>query len=231
IGIFDTLDELLERVEIYTRQGYRRTKIKIQPGWDIEPVRRIRDEFPETPLMVDANAAYTIADLPLFREMDRFRLMMYEQPLGRHALDEMAELSREVNTPVCADESAESLDALERIIKLDAAGIINVKIQRVGGIKNAVRMHDRAREAGLACWVGTMPELGVASAEAIQLATLPNFLYPTDVEASARWYVDDLVDPLIEIDRAGVLHPQQVSVNCEKLDRYRVRHLQVTGRE
>ncbi|MEO7650157.1 MAG: enolase C-terminal domain-like protein, partial [Bryobacteraceae bacterium] len=152
-----------------------------------------------------------------------FGLMMYEQPLGRHALEDMAELRREVQTPVCADESAETMAMVERIIELGSAQIINIKIQRVGGIKVARRMHDRAQEAGLNCWMGTMPELGIASTEAIHLATLPNFLYPTDVESSSRWYVDDLIEPAISIDAGGFLYPRSVTVNREKLERYAVR--------
>ncbi len=226
LGIFDTVDELLERVERFVREGYRRVKVKIQPGWDVEPVSRTRERFPTLPLMTDANAAYTIRDKAVFKELDRFHLMMYEQPLGRNALEEMAELARSVRTPVCADESAESLSMLERLIELRAASIINVKIQRVGGIHNAKRMHDRAREAGLPCWVGTMPELGIASAEAVHLATLPNFTFPTDVEASSRWYLDDIVAPPIEIDGEGFLHPRPVRVLEEKLERYGVRRLE-----
>ena len=227
IGIFDTIDELLERVALYVGQGYRRVKIKIQHGWDVEPVSRVRERFPDTPLMVDANAAYTISDLPVFRELDRFGLMMYEQPLGRHALEEMAELSRSVRTPVCADESAESQEMLERMIELGSAKIINIKIQRVGGIRKAKRMYDRAYEAGLPCWMGTMPELGIASAEAVHLATLPNFLYPTDVEASSRWYTDDVIEPEITISPDGFLQPQTVSVSAQKVERYRIKHATV----
>lgn len=227
IGIFQTVDELIERVGRYRNQGYRRIKIKIQPGWDVEPVSRVRQAFPDTPLMVDANAAYSIGDLPVFRELDRFGLMMYEQPLARHSLEESAELARSVRTPVCADESAESLPMLERIIELGAAQIINVKIQRVGGIHNAKRMHDRARDAGLPCWVGTMPELGIASAEAVHLATMPNFSYPTDVEASARWYTDDIIEPPIAITPEGYLYPEPVRPVPEKIERYRVRRAEL----
>ena len=223
IGIFDTTDELVERVGRFVAQGYRRVKVKIQPGWDLDPLSRIREKFPDVPLMVDANAAYTIADLPLFREMDRFRLMMYEQPLGRHDFEQLAELSRTVSTPVCADESAESMETLERMIALKSVKIVNVKIQRVGGIRNAKRMHDRAQAAGLACWVGTMPELGIASVEAVHLGTLPNFVYPTDVEASARWYTDDIVEPLLDIDAEGYLTPQPLRVSEAKIERYRIK--------
>ncbi len=228
IGLFDSIDELIERVELYRNQGYQRVKIRIQPGWDVEPVSRIRARFPTLPLMTDANAAYTIRDLDVFRELDRFGLMMFEQPLAREALEDSAALARAVRTPVCADESADSLEALERIIELKAASILNIKIQRVGGIHNAKRMHDRAQQAGLPCWVGTMPELGIASAEAIHFATLPNFQYPTDVEASERWYTGDIVSPTIEIDGNGFLHAGAFVPDPAKLDRYRIRHAAFT---
>jgi O-succinylbenzoate synthase len=225
IGICDTLDELLDRVARFVLEGYRRVKIKIQPGWDIEPVSRVRERFPKIPLMTDANAAYAAADIPLFRELDRFGLMMFEQPMGRHDLEAMAALARAVKTPLCADESAESMEMLEHLIERRAASIINIKVQRVGGIRNAKRMYDRATQAGLACWAGTMPELAIASLEAIHLATLPNFVYPTDVEASARWFTDDLTDPPIRIDRDGFLHPASAEVDRVKLEKYTVRRV------
>ncbi len=234
IGIFDTIEELLHRVSRYLADGYQRVKIKIQPGWDIEPVRAVRQRFGGIHLMVDANAAYGIHDLPIFQELDRFRLMMFEQPFARNALEEMAELQRHVETPVCADESAESAAALEEIIRLGAARIINIKIQRVGGIAAARAMHDRARAAGLACWLGTMPELGIASVQGLHLATLPGFVYPTDVEASSRWYCDDIIDPLLQIDAQGFLHlpagpGSGFTVNQDKLKRYTVKRREFTA--
>ena len=146
----------------------------------------------------------------------------------------MAELQRAVRTPVCADESAESLDALERILALGSARIINIKIQRVGGLERARRMHDRTHAAGLACWLGTMPELGIASAQGLHLATLPGFRYPTDVESSERWYVDDLVDPLLQIDAQGRLHlppgpGSGFTVNRSKLERYTIQRVELTA--
>ncbi|HYM09174.1 MAG TPA: o-succinylbenzoate synthase [Bryobacterales bacterium] len=233
IGIFDTIDELLDRVARYRAQGYQRVKIKIQPGWDLEPVRAVRERFGGIPLMADANAAYAAKDIPLFEELDRFGLMMYEQPLAKDALEEMAELQRRVRTPVCADESAEP-ENLERIITLGAARIINIKIQRVGGLGPAIAMHDKARAAGLGCWLGTMPELGIASAQGLHLATFPGFVYPTDVEASARWYCDDLVEPSIDIDERGFLHippgpGSGFAVSREKLERYTIKNMEFTA--
>ena len=225
IGIYDTVDELCERVERFIKEGYRRVKIKVQPGWDVEPVAAIRKKFPETALMIDANAAYSLEDTDVFLELEAYDLMMIEQPLGREAHGEAAELQRQLRTPLCADESAESHQALEEIIEKGAARIINIKVQRVGGLSEARLMLERARFAGLDCWVGTMPELGVASAHGLHLAMLEGFNYPTDIEASARWYVDDVVEPAITIDGVGYIHAPGGAgtgfhVSREKLEQY-----------
>jgi O-succinylbenzoate synthase len=225
IGIFDTVDELLERVRLYVAQGYRRVKIKIQPGWDVEPVARIREEFPALPLMVDANGAYSIVDVASLRELDQFGLMMIEQPLAASAIDEAGELQSQLKTPLCADESADSIAAVEQLIEIDAARVINIKVQRVGGLSAALVMLHVARAAGLRCWVGTMPELGIASAQALHFAMHTGFTFPTDIEASTRWYADDVIEPLIEIDRKGFIHVPQgagmgFSVSRVKVDQY-----------
>lgn len=232
IGIFETIDELIDRVRRYVADGYQRVKIKIQPGWDVEPVAAVRAKFPEVPLMVDANAAYMSGDLPLFRELDRFKLMMIEQPLAAHALAEAGELQAQLTTPLCADESADSLISLEQLITHKAARIINIKVQRVGGLSEALLMLRAARAAGLQCWVGTMPELGIASAQGLQLAMHEGFSFPTDIEASTRWYVDDIVAPAIEIDKRGFIHvPRGVGsgfyVSREKVERYTITTEQV----
>jgi len=227
IGIFDTVEELLERVLRYVAQGYRRVKIKIQPGWDIEPVEAVRARFPEVALMLDANAAYTIGDELIFRELDQFGLMMIEQPLAADAIDEAGELQATLQTPLCADESAESLASVDRLIEKQAARIINIKVQRVGGLSEALLMLNKARAAELECWVGTMPELGIASAQALHLAMHEGFSFPTDVEASRRWYVDDIVEPLIEIDADGFINAPAgpgigYRVSREKIERYSI---------
>ena len=227
IGIYDQVADLLERVDRYAAQGYRRVKIKIEPGWDIEPVAAVRARFPNLPLMVDANAAYSIADAGVFRELDAQGLMMIEQPLAREAHAEAGELQRQLRTPLCADESAESTEALTSLIENDAARIINIKVQRVGGLSEARLMLAAARAAGLECWVGTMPELGVASAQGLHFATLDGFSYPTDIEASTRWYVEDVIEPVIEIDARGYIHlpagpGMGYRVNREKVEEYAV---------
>jgi len=228
IGIYDHIGELLERVGRYSNEGYQRVKIKIKPGWDLEPVRAIRERFPEIPLMVDANAAYTIADQSVFRELDSFGLMMIEQPLARAAHEEAAALQRSLSTPICADESADSLDSLATLIEKRAARIVNIKIQRVGGLSEARLMLEQSRAAGLECWVGTMPELGVASAQGLHLAAHTGFTYPSDIEASTRWYADDIIEPTIAIDSKGfiTLPPgpgMGFAVSRDKLERYSTR--------
>jgi O-succinylbenzoate synthase len=227
IGIFDTIDELIERVERYVAQGYQRVKIKIQPGWDVEPVSRLRTHFPELPLMVDANAAYTLADKSIFRELDRFGLMMIEQPLAASAIDEAGELQARLETPLCADESADTLATLNELIEKQAARIVNIKVQRVGGLSEALLMLETARAANLQCWVGTMPELGIASAQGLHLAMHSAFAFPTDIEASSRWYVDDIIEPLIDIDANGFITiPPGIGtgyeVSREKVERYSI---------
>jgi O-succinylbenzoate synthase len=225
IGIFDSTDELIERVRRYVGEGYQRVKIKIQPGWDVEPVVAVREAFPQLPLMVDANAAYAISDLQIFRELDRFQLLMIEQPLASNAIAEAGELQANLKTPLCADESAESMAALDELITHRAARVINIKVQRVGGLSEALLMLRTARAAGLQCWVGTMPELGIASAQGLHLAMHDGFTFPTDIEASARWYVDDVIEPAIEIEENGFIKVPfgagtGFEVSREKVERY-----------
>jgi o-succinylbenzoate synthase len=229
IGIYDEIPDLLERVDRYNSQGYRRVKIKIEPGWDVEPVAAIRGRFPDLSLMVDANAAYGPDDFVVFRELDKYDLMMIEQPLARDAHEEAGALQREIRTPICADESAESIAALESLIDYGAARIVNIKVQRVGGLNEARLMFEFARSAGLDCWVGTMPELGIASAQGLAFASLDGFKYPTDIEASSRWYVDDVIEPKIEIDDQGYVHVPDgpgcgYQVSTEKVEQYCVGH-------
>jgi O-succinylbenzoate synthase len=227
IGLMATLSELLDRVERSLREGYRRIKIKIEPGRDVDLVRGIRQRFGSVPLMVDANASYRLEHFPVFEELDRLGLMMIEQPLERQALAEHAELQRRLQTPICLDESADSLDAIRSIIRLRSAHILNIKVQRMGGLWLARQAHDLAQKAGMPCWLGTMPELGVASAQGLHLGTLPGFVFPSDVEASARWYVDDIISPLIEVSADGYISMPDApgmgyGVDIDKVVQYRV---------
>jgi O-succinylbenzoate synthase len=234
IGLMPTVADLLHRIERFLAEGYQRIKIKIEPGNDIELVRAVRERFRGIPIMVDANAAYRLEDFAVFKELDRHNLMMIEQPLAREALAEHAELQRRLRTPVCLDESAESVAAIQEIARLHSGRIINIKVQRMGGLGPALQAHDLAQEAGIPCWLGTMPELGIASVQGLHLGTLPNFSYPTDVEASNRWFIDDVVDPPITVAPGGWIHlpggpGMGYRVDLRRVERYRVKMEEFPG--
>ena len=205
IGIQDSLDELVERVAIERAAGYRRVKIKIKPGWDVQAVERVRAEFGDIPLMVDANAAYTLADAPRLAELDRFDLTMIEQPLDYDDIRDHARLQRDLGTAICLDESIHSVRAAAEAIELGACRVINIKPGRVGGHAEARRLHDLAAAHGVPVWHGGMLESGIGRAHNIHLSTLPNFSLPGDIAASRRYYAPDLIDPEIEVRADGTI--------------------------
>jgi O-succinylbenzoate synthase len=226
-GIYASVKGLLLAIEKHRSDGYKRVKIKIQPGWDIKPLTEVRREFGAIQLMVDANCAYTQADLSHLKSLDDFDLMMIEQPLPKDDLEGHAKLQAMNRTPICLDESAKDVPTVQKAIELKSCKIVNIKIQRVGGLLNAKRMHDLCAQAGIPVWGGTMPELGIGGAQTLHLATLPNFKYPTDVEASKRWFVDDIIDPLIEVQDGIITLPDGNGngylLNTRVMDRYKVR--------
>ena len=185
VGLYDSIVELLKTIETHLAEGYRRVKIKIKPGSDVELVRAVRQHFGEIPLMVDGNGAYTAADIDVFRELDEFDLLMLEQPMKASDLDGLVRLQEAVSTPVCLDETAETHELTAEAIRRRACRIVNLKIQRVGGLGPARAIHDLCYQQGIACWVGSMPELGLGQAHGIHLATLANCKYPTDIEPAA----------------------------------------------
>jgi o-succinylbenzoate synthase len=205
IGIQDSLDELVERVTIERAAGYRRVKIKVKPGWDVTAVERIRTAFGAIPLMVDANAAYTYDDRDRMAALDRFDLLMIEQPLDYDDIRDHARLQRVIRTPICLDESIHSVRAAEEAIAFDACRIINIKPGRVGGHGESIRLHDLAAAHGLPVWHGGMLESGIGRAHNIHLSTLPNFSLPGDVAASRRYFAPDLIDPEIVVRPDGTI--------------------------
>jgi O-succinylbenzoate synthase len=231
VGLYPTVVELLQTIEAHLSEGYRRVKIKIRPGQDVELVRAVRQHFGDIPLMVDANAAYTTADLDVFRALDDEDLLMFEQPMAAGDLDGLAALQAAVATPVCLDETAETPELVAEALRRGAGRVVNLKIQRVGGLGPALAIHNLCHGHGIACWVGTMPELGVGQAQGIHLAALANCKYPTDIEPSARWFVDDYVVPLIELSAPGLLAvPTRPGLGYE-VDHAKVRHYQVRQQE
>jgi o-succinylbenzoate synthase len=205
IGIQNSLDELVERVAIEWAAGYRRVKIKIKPGWDVDAVERVRARFGDIPLMVDANAAYGLADAARLAELDRFNLTMIEQPLDYDDIRDHATLQRQLRTAICLDESIRSVKAAAEAIEMGACRIINIKPGRVGGHAESVRLHDLAAAHGVPVWHGGMLESGIGRAHNIHLSTLRNFSLPGDVAASRRYYAPDLIDPEIEVASDGTI--------------------------
>lgn len=205
IGIQDSLEQLVERVRIEVAAGYRRVKIKIKPGWDVEAVETLRTAIGPIPLMVDANAAYDLEDAGHLAELDRFDLMMIEQPLDYDDLRDHAELQRRLRTPICLDESIHSVRAADDAIAIHACRIINIKPGRVGGHQQSIRLHDLTAAHGIPVWHGGMLESGVGRAHNIHLSTLPNFTLPGDVAASRRYYAPDLIEPGIDVRSDGTI--------------------------
>jgi O-succinylbenzoate synthase len=205
IGIQDTPEQLLEKIEKELAAGYQRIKIKIKPGWDRGVVEKVRARFPEIRLMVDANSAYTLADAPLLRALDEFKLMMVEQPLAYDDREDHAKLQRQIKTPVCLDESVRSAEDARKAIELGACRIVNVKLGRVGGHAEAARVETVCREAGVPVWCGGMLESGIGRAHNIAMATLQGFTLPGDVSASARYWAEDIIDPPVTVTPQGTI--------------------------
>jgi O-succinylbenzoate synthase len=231
IGIQDTLDELAARIEAELAAGYRRIKIKVKPGWDLEAVRMVRRRFGDIPLMADANAAYTLGDADRLAALDAYDLMMIEQPLGYDDILEHAELQKRIRTPICLDESIHASKTAGEAIRLGACRIINIKPGRVGGHAESIRLHDVCAGAGVPVWHGGMLESGIGRAHNIHLASLPNFSLPGDIAASKRYYVPDLVDPPIEVAADGTIAvPTGPGIGVH-IDRERVRRATLRNAE
>ena len=235
IGIQDSLDELADRVSVEREAGYQRVKIKIKPGWDIAAVERIRSQFGDIPLMVDANGAYTLDDAAHLAGLDRFGLMMIEQPLDYDDVLDHAALQRGITTPVCLDESITSPRVARIAMDAGACRVINVKPGRLGGHAESVRVHDLADSRGLPVWHGGMLESGIGRAHNLHLSSLPNFRLPGDIAASRRYYDPDLIDLPIEVAPDGtVAVPADgpgigVRVVPERVERATLRRTEITA--
>lgn len=217
VGIVDTIDELVADVGGYLDEGYSRIKIKIKPGWDIEPVRALRGAFgDEFPLQVDANTAYSLSDARHLAKLDDFGLLLIEQPLGESDFREHAELAKLVATPICLDESVTSAKAAADAIILGATTVINVKPGRVGGYLEARRIHDLCRATGVAAWCGGMLETGIGRAANAALAALPGFTLTGDISASDRFYAEDITEPFV-LDDGHIAVPRGMGLGVEPI--------------
>ncbi len=206
LGIEPTIDDLLEQVSLRVGEGYQRVKLKIAPGWDVEPVRAVRAAFPEVPLHVDANGAYSTPDV--FQKLDGLGLLMIEQPFAPRAFFAHAELQETLATPICLDESIEEVDDVVTALVLKAGRVLNLKVSRMGGLTPAVRAHDLAVALGVPVWCGGMHEFGIGRAANVALSSLPGFTLPSDVSGSDKYYARDITTEPIVCDAGFVMVPE-----------------------
>ena len=203
LGIEKDVGRLLDVVGEFVAQGYPRVKLKIAPGWDVTPVAAVRERWPDLPLQVDANSAYTLDQIPQIKELDRFGLLMIEQPLGHDDIVDHARVQAELETPICLDESIHTAEDARKALDLSAGRIINIKTSRLGGLLEAKKTHDVCYARGIPVWAGGMHEYGVGRAANVAIAALPGFTLPGDVSGSDKYYAHDITTvPILATDGA-----------------------------
>ena len=205
IGIQDSVEQLLEKIQTELAAGYRRIKVKVKPGWDVNVLERIRARWADITLSCDANSAYTLDQVEHLRKFDQFNLLMIEQPLWHDDIYYHARLQKELRTAICLDESIISARTAAFAVESAACRIINVKVGRVGGFTEAMKVHDIARDNNIPVWCGGMLETGIGRAHNIVLSTLPNFSLPGDVSASKRYWKEDIIEPDVEVSPQGMI--------------------------
>ena len=226
LGIQENIEDLLKQVDQYVNEGYKRIKIKIQPGQDIDVMRAVRNRFPSIELMADANSAYTLDDVETLKKLDELNLMMIEQPLAYDDIIDHADLQAQIQTPICLDESIHSLEDVKKAIRINSCKIINLKIGRVGGLTESRKIHDFCLENNIPLWCGGMLEAGVGRAHNIAITSLPGFNLPGDTAASSRYWKEDIIDPEVTVtdgyitltDKPGIGY----EVNREKVAKYTI---------
>lgn len=215
IGIQNTIDDLLRLIENYLAQGYKRIKVKIQPGWDVDVIAAIRKVYPDIPLMADANCAYTLKDAEHLAVLDEFNLTMIEQPLAHDDIVDHAQLQARLRTPICLDESIRSVEDVRKALQLGSCKVINIKIGRVGGLTEAKKIHDLCQEHKIPVWCGGMLESGIGRAHNVAITTLPNFVLPGDTAASSRYWERDIIDPEVTVEHGTITVPDSPGIGYE----------------
>ena len=226
IGIQQNVEDLIELVRGYVAEGYKRMKVKIKPGFDVDVIQALREAFPHVPLMADANSAYTLDDIDVLKQLDEFNLTMIEQPLASDDIIDHAKLQKELKTPICLDESIHSLEDARKAIELGSTKIINIKIGRVGGLTESKKIHDYCMENDIPVWCGGMLESGIGRAHNVALTTLPNFILPGDTAGSSRYWEEDVITPEVVAEDGYITVPTSYGIgyepNIEAMDRYTV---------
>jgi O-succinylbenzoate synthase len=228
IGIQNSHEQLLEKIEAELAAGYRRIKVKCKPGWDVEVFGKIRDRWAEILLSCDANSAYTLAQTDHLKKFDRFNLLMIEQPLWHDDFYFHAQLQKKLKTSICLDEAIHNARDAQAAIELGACKIINIKVGRVGGFSEAIAVHNVAQEHNIPVWCGGMLETGIGRSHNIALSSLKNFTLPGDVSASKRYWEEDIIEPAVEVSSEGMITvPQSAGrgfkIKTEWIDKLTVR--------
>jgi o-succinylbenzoate synthase len=205
IGIQDSHEQLLQKIETELAAGYQRIKVKVKPGWDVEVLEKIRKRWPNILLSCDANSAYTMDDLPHLQQFERFKLLMIEQPLWSDDFYFHSKLQKQMQTAICLDEAIRSVCDTAAALELGAARIINIKVGRVGGFSEAVAVHDAAEDFNVPVWCGGMLESGIGRSHNVALSTLSNFKLPGDVSASKRYWKEDIIEPEVTVSPQGTI--------------------------
>jgi o-succinylbenzoate synthase len=230
IGIQPTIDELLKKIEGFLSQGYKRIKLKIKPGHDVDMLREVRKAFPTTPIMADANSAYTLDDIAMLKQLDDLNLLMIEQPLQHNDIIDHAKLQKEIQTPICLDESIHSLYDAQKAIELGSCKIINIKVGRVGGLSESIKIHDYCKEHGIPVWCGGMLEAGVGRAHNVAITTLSNFVLPGDTAGSSRYWEKDIIKPEVVVEDGVIKVPTSPGIGYEideeALEEFRIQKLE-----
>jgi O-succinylbenzoate synthase len=205
IGIQDSVEQLLDMVQTELAAAYRRIKVKVKPGWDVNVLERIRSRWADITLSCDANSAYTLDQVEHLRSFDQFNLLMIEQPLWDDDIYYHSRLQNELRTAICLDESIVNARAAAFALEIEACRIINIKVGRVGGFTEARKIHDVAQSHKIPVWCGGMLESGIGRAQNIALSTLENFRLPGDVSASKRYWKEDIIEPEVQVSAAGTI--------------------------
>ncbi|PAV29841.1 o-succinylbenzoate synthase [Virgibacillus profundi] len=215
IGIQPSIEDLLQTIKGFVQEGYKRMKIKIKPGWDVDVLREVRANYPDLPIMADANSAYTLDDIEHLQKLDDLNLTMIEQPLGHDDIVDHAKLQAVMKTPICLDESIHSLEDTRKAIQLGSCKIINIKIGRVGGLTEAKKIHDYCKDHDIAVWCGGMLEAGVGRAHNIALTTLDQFILPGDTAGSSRYWVKDIIKPEVVVHKGVITVPDKPGIGYD----------------
>lgn len=223
MGIKKTIEDTLTEIQIRLNEGYRRIKIKIKPGLDINLLSVIRKKFDNIPLMVDGNSAYTLNDIQIFKKLDKYNLLMIEQPLGETDIVDHACLQKEIVTSICLDESILSVEDARKAIRIGACKIINIKPGRVGGILESIKIHDLCQKYNIPVWCGGMLESGIGRSFNIALASLPNFIYPADMSPSNIFYKEDLINPTYLLEKGYIKVSQSPGLGY-RVDEDKINH-------